>query len=295
MNIFYTKTSMWEYDFFKNDIFKNNLYNLKVNFILFDNNTKFINNDKQNIIVSNHGINLNFLENVIKKLKPFVIFHLSDEFGNDIEYYNLYSKYNIKLLFHQYNFEKLDYKMNHFQLPLGYVSGFLCNNSYIDTKKKQYNKKYDFSFVGTLKNDRPDMLNKFSNTFKKAFIYVGLTNWGNPENQNIKPHVLFNIYKDTLFVPIGRGNKSLDCFRLYEAIVAEAIPVICGTIKEISVSFDFSKKMPNIIIADTWDEAIILCKKLYNDKKRICDIINYNNKWFQDQIINISDKIIKLL
>ena len=41
---------------------------------------------------------------MIKKIKPFIVFHLSDE-NEDIKYYDLYSKYNIKLLFHQYNFK----------------------------------------------------------------------------------------------------------------------------------------------------------------------------------------------
>ena len=56
MNIFYTKTSMWEYDFFKNDIFKQDLYHIKINLILFDENTKIYNNNEYNIIVTNSNI-----------------------------------------------------------------------------------------------------------------------------------------------------------------------------------------------------------------------------------------------
>tara|TARA_B110000208_G_C11706059_1_gene407595 strand:- start:88 stop:981 length:894 start_codon:yes stop_codon:yes gene_type:complete len=297
MNIFYTKTSMWENDFFKNDIFKKDLYNnIKINFILFDNNTEIINNNEYNIIVTNAAIALSFLENMIKNLRPFIIFHLSDEWGKDIKYYNLYSRYNnIKILFNQYNFEKLDYKINNFQIPLGYVSGFLLNKSYINCKQKEYNKKYDFSFIGTVKSDRNNMLNKFSNNFRNNFIHTGSTCWSNPEKQNIKPHQMFNIYKDSLFVPVGRGNRSLDCFRLYEAIVAGAIPVICAPIEEINVTFQFNNEKPYIITADTWDKAVLLCKELYSDKDKICNIINSNNKWFQEKIINISKKINELL
>ena len=57
------------------------------------------------------------------------------------------------------------------------------------------------------------MLTKFYNNFENNFIRAGVTYWTNLEN-NTKPRELFNIYKDTLFVPIGRGNASLDCFRL---------------------------------------------------------------------------------
>ena len=296
MNIYYNKVSMWEYDFFKNDIFKKDLNNIKIlNFILFDNNTEINNNDENNIIVTNSRISLSFLENMIKILRPFVIFHLSDEHGKDIKYYNLYSRYNIKILFHQYNFEKLDYKINNFQIPLGYVSGFLLNKSYVNCKQTEYNKKYDFSFIGQIKNNRQNMLNKFYNNFRNNFIHTGSTNWSNPEKQNIKPDQLFNIYKDSLFVPVGRGNESLDCFRLYEAIVAGAIPVICGPIEEINITFKFNNENPYIITANTWDEAVLLCKELYSDKDKICNIINSNNKWFEEKIITISRKINELL
>ena len=44
MNIFYSKSCAWEYDFFKNDIFNKDLYNIKINFIVFDNNTEINNN-----------------------------------------------------------------------------------------------------------------------------------------------------------------------------------------------------------------------------------------------------------
>ena len=173
MNIFYPKTSPWEVDFFKNDIFKTELYNVEINFMMFDTNTEINNNDEQhNIIVINRGISLNFLENMIKKLKPFTIFHLGDESGEDIEYYDLYNRYNTKLLFHQFNFEKINYKMNHYQIPLGYVSGFVSNNSSINSEEREYNKTYDFSFVGALKSDRQEMLNKFSNNFTKCCFFL---------------------------------------------------------------------------------------------------------------------------
>ena len=289
---------MWEYDFFKNHIFNKNFYDIEVNFILYDNNTKINKKDGHNIIVTNSVIKLNILEDMIKILKPFAIFHLSDEYCRNIKYYDLYHKYNIKVLFHQYNSEKIDYKIKHFQIPLGYVSGFLLDNFDINqdiVNKYNFSKKYDFCFVGSLKNDRIEMLDKFKNSFKNNLIHTGLTNWTNPMNQNIKPNQLFNLYKESLFVPIGRGNISLDCFRLYEAIAARSIPVICGDIKEINVTFKFNNKIPNIIISETWDKAIILCNELYNDIDKLCNIINSNIIWLNNQIINISQEINNLL
>ena len=78
--------------------------------------------------------------------------------------------------------------------------------------------------------------------FKNNVIHLIRTNWSNPNNQTIKPYELFDLYRESLFVPIGRGNISLDCFRIYEAIVAGAIPVMCGTNQEIEMTFNFYKK-----------------------------------------------------
>ena len=87
-------------------------------------------------------------------------------------------------MFHQYNFKHIDYKINHFQIPLGYISGYLSDNSY--SKKNEQNKKYDFAFVGALKNDRQYMLSTFYDVFKKGFVYVGITDWSNPDKSKYK-------------------------------------------------------------------------------------------------------------
>lgn len=296
MNVYYCKTSKWEVEYFQNEVFKKEVYGIDVNFIFFDNKTQIVGNQSKNIIVTNRGISLYFLENMITKLKPFVIFHLSDEAGKEDEYYNLYNRPFVKVLFHQYNHENIDYKINNIQIPLGYVSGFLSDNASFNYKQQKYGRKYDFSFIGSLKSDRRIMLNKFKNNFKNSHIDTGITKWNNPHNQRVQPDKLFNIYTNSFFVPIGRGNKSLDCFRLYEAIVAGAIPVICGSFKEFNITFKFNDSPPpSIIVGETWDEAITICKKIYNDEDKICEIITSNHVWFQKQTMNISKKIISLL
>jgi len=292
MNIFYASNSMWEFDFFKNDIFNKHLYKTKIHFQLFNNDTEIISNNEINIIVLNRLIKISSIEEMINKLNPFAIFHLSDEWGLDMDYYDLYNKSDVKILFHQYGLRHYSFdKISAFQIPLGYVSGFLQNKSFKNIHHSNHIKKYDFSFVGELKNDREYMLDKFSKNFKNSIIFSTRTNWSNPNNQTIKPHELFNIYKESLFVPVGRGNVSLDCFRIYEAIVAGAIPVICGTSEEIQMTFNFYKKIPYVIFADTWDEAITISKTYYADKDKLNDIILSNYSWFNDQITHISRKL----
>ena len=185
-----------------------------------------------------------------------------------------------------------------FQIPLGYMSGFLLNKPFVykeQTIEDINNKKYDFSFIGEEKNDRITMLDIFSKNFKKSFIHVGKTNWSEIENQNIKPSEIFNIYKNSLFVPIGRGNQNLDCFRLYETIISGAIPVVCGSKHEINITFEYNLTQPYLITANTWEKAVLLCKELYYDKDKICNIINSNSRWFEEQIINISKNINQII
>ena len=292
MNIFYALNSTWEFDFFKNDIFNQNLYKKKINFHLFDNNTEVFSNDESNIIVLNRIIKLSLIKVMINKLNPIAIFHLSDEWGVDKDYYDLYRVSDVKLLFHQYSLGKYNFDKNRsFQIPLGYVSGFLQNKSFKNIHHSNQIKKYDFAFVGELKNDRKYMLDKFSKIFKNNAIHLSKTNWSNPNNQTIKPHELFNLYKQSLFVPIGRGNISLDCFRIYEAIVAGAIPVMCCTSEEIKMTFNFYKKTPNIIFADTWDKAVLISKRYHADKGKLNNIISSNYSWFNDQITHIYKKL----
>jgi hypothetical protein len=135
------------------------------------------------------------------------------------------------------------------------------------------------------------MIDKFKHVFKTSFMHTGDTDWSNPMNQQIKPSDMYDIYKKTIFVPIGRGNSSLDCFRLYEAIVAGAIPVVVGDINEINITFNFNNSIPNIIIGQNWDSVVLLCENLYMNKDKLQDMINFNTKWWNLQTINIVEKI----
>lgn len=55
------------------------------------------------------------------------------------------------------------------------------------------------------------------------------------------------------FVPVGRGNKSLDCFRIYEAAACGAIPIVVGPALEMTNTF--GKPLPPMLWAATWAEA----------------------------------------
>ena len=86
---------------------------------------------------------------------------------------------------------------------------------------------------------------------------------------------MFNLYLRSRFVPVGRGQLALDCFRIYEAIIAGAVPVVVGDDKEIQRTFNFSGsvglEMPPAVFKPTWEEALNECRNMSEaqiDKRR---------------------------
>ncbi len=59
---------------------------------------------------------------------------------------------------------------------------------------------------------------------------------------------MFDVYNDSIFIPNGRGNFTLDCFRIYEAILSGCIPVIVGKNEELDTIFYYNNDKPPFII-----------------------------------------------
>jgi len=115
------------------------------------------------------------------------------------------------------------------QLPLGYMKGMLdhyqtnSNNGFITSDIIALQNKHilssqrslNWSFIGTTsgRKERAHAISVFS-TWNNHTIDAGLT----------APQ-MHEIYKQSKFVIIGRGQANLDCFRIYESLIAGAIPV----------------------------------------------------------------------
>jgi len=294
MNIFYSKIMSWEEDFFKNDIFNTKLFDCEIEFILFDNNTNIeqfkIYCNMNNVLVINHITGFSKAKNIVKIIKPIIIFHLSDEEGKQSKWLSLAKQ--TKLFFYQYNHTTYPSYKNNYQIPLGYVKDFLCSQSSFDIKVPKISKRiYTCSFIGEMKWDREEMCDLFEKSFDNTKIVRTITNWRDPLKQQIIPKDMYNIYSNSIFVINSRGDISLNCFRLYESIVSGAIPVIVGNIDEINNTFCYNNYSPKFVIANNWDEAVILCKNLLKNNTELQQIQDYNNKWWIYQISNIQDMI----
>jgi len=287
ITIIYDTYAYWEKDYIKElfiklqcetiyvvpEVLKNKL----------DDEEKLINN---NILVFSSNIyTFDKILSIVLRIKPIIIVHLSDEGGNKPEYTNLASY--TKLLLHQYHFKHYPYNNynNIIQIPLGYMVNMFGNKESLTTKVKPLSeRKYKWSFVGNMKKDRYELVNTFSKRINENFV-------GN----NIKSPDMFDIYNDSIFVPNGRGNVTIDCFRIYEAILSGSIPVIVCEESEFNDTFYYNNDIPPFILAKTWDDAVDKCEYLLNNTVELENVQKTNYEWLQRKIESIRKNIYSIL
>ena len=212
------------------------------------------------------------------------------------------SKYTV-----QYGYE---YPENSMQIPLGYVVNYINQNIAGETKKIS-ERKYNFGFVGQIvkKQERREMLLQFlklSGVGGRECVINSLepfqrSSLNLPENMNpwrveklqIQPRELYLLYEDCIFVPIGRGYISLDCFRIYEAVVAGAIPVIVGSESEINRTVDYNGNKPPFLFFRSWPEAAEKCLEMLNNIENLQKRQRNLFIWWKDIMDKIRQKILQ--
>lgn len=287
ITLFYDDYCSWEKDYIQ-ELFGNincNIISIKLDKL---NNTlekedEIINN---NILVFSSNIHaFDKIRKIVLKIKPIIIVHLSDEWGNKPEYTDLAS--HTKLLLHQYHFNHYPYHNydNIIQMPLGYMTNmFNKQNAFNCELKPILERKYKWSFIGNIKHDRQELIDKFSKKF-------GEKNVGN----NISPSKMFDIYNDSVFVPNGRGNVLIDCFRIYEAILSGSVPIIVCEEKEFNERFYYNNDAPPFIFESNWDNAVNKCEYLLNNVEELEKISKKNYEWLQNKIKSIQGMIYQIV
>jgi len=276
---------LWETDFISKDLLEG-----YISIFLTPDKFKDLNywKDSKDIIVDNvkilvfssNVISYQEILNIVIYVKPLVIFHLSDEWGWKKEYNEL-SKYS-KLLIRQHHHGSYNNIYNNIiYMPLGYMKNMIGTSlSEVPKPKLITERKYAWSFIGNMKSDRQYMIDLFKSSNIGDYY----------NNNNIPAKDMYEIYKDSIFIPNGRGNIRLDCFRLYEASLSGAIPVVVGDKNETHETFLYEDNPP-WIFASSWEDAIIICKNLINNTdeliKKQLDILN----WWNKRIANIKLEI----
>ena len=307
MKVIYFHKLTWEEDFLQNDIFtkvneKRKNDKLQVEFFQmndkwrYENDQSIVNN---NIFVINQDAPFWEVEDLVRKIKPLIIFHLSDEYGNLHEWLKL-SQYT-KLVIRQHNHGSYNLRtyQNILQIPVGYIKNFTSNRYSLDIQPKKINeRRHNVSFIGQYKNDREHMCNVFRNHLDKVNINNVNNSW-NINNLAVSPPDMFNVYNDSKFVLVGRGNHSLECFRIYEAIVAGAIPVIAGNLEEMRTTFSYNNyynnQLPPFLLCSSWEEAVDKCRELLNQPAKLQELQDQNIQWWRKKVLEIQDRVLQVI
>jgi len=255
----------WEYDYILNDLLSN--FEIEVKLIwdkleLFVENSLIIYSSDERELDNNL---LNYFENYKNKGIKFNLFHISNEcLNHNFNYYDY-----AEVVLRNYYDERID-KENVLTVPLGYKGGIKNRNKdYLRSDQK----KYDFSFVGQLKNDRFNLVSEISK-FDRVFIHK-TNKWDCPTS--IGPVEMGEIYSSTLLVPCPMGNINIDSFRICEVLESGSIPII----KKYN-GYDYFEKIFGehpIPIVNDWNEITnVYDKILVNPDYEIEKI----NNWYYD-------------
>lgn len=305
------REEVWEYDFILNELLTSNV-NVETHFLSFEE----VQNTIKHFDVFVYSCRdpkeypwgyMPSYEDVLEcvlKIKPKIIIQLSDEYRHEnLEHHNNLSKH-CNLMLRQYNhseYRNLDFGSSIFDhenlihIPLGYLNDTNISRSEIIPINKR---KYDWSFIGKIKDDQfyyydCDLSEWVSTTDRSKMIELfslGIQNYFFAES-GIDKKQLVSIYNNSIFVPCGRGNTSLNCFRNYESTICGAIPVVTSKFpEEFDIAFKFFEKPP-WIFSNSWEDAIEKCNNLLKCPDQIQQIQSDNLRWWDRLLENIQRRI----
>jgi hypothetical protein len=240
----------------------------------------------------------------VLKIKPKVIIQLSDEYSHEnLEIHNSLSLHcNLMLRQHNHSeFRNVQFGTgipkfeNLIHMPLGYLNDTHINKNDIIP---MCNRKLNWSFVGAIKDyqfyyydftyekwlpttDRGKMIDIFSSNVDN-YIF---------KESGVSKKQLVDLYNNSIFVPCGRGNTSLNCFRNYECTICGAIPVVVERFpNEISIVFNFLEHPP-WLYASSWEDAVVKCNNLLKYPEKLQEMQEKNLNWWNNLMNQIANKV----
>lgn len=287
--VLYHSDCTWEIDYVFKELLHEVMQQTRVMYFTSDKLAAYKgehSNERRIIVFSSSTISFGQMENLLRQFKPHVVFHFSDEFGTRAEFCDLAKL--TRVFFHQHTHPNYPKHENMVQIPLGYKTGFVYQ-SLSNATKPSTERKLQWSFVGTLKPNRDKML--------EVLQRILPNNFETHTSGGVSTQDMGSIYADSVFVPNDRGDVRLDCFRLYEAIFAGAIPVMVGNAKELKETFLFNgdDDFPPFVVSDTWAKVSRKCKRLLaaENAQELLQLQLQNREWLQKHIDEIRKQVVQ--
>lgn len=279
--ILYNQDCSWEPDYVLKELLADVIPLARIFFLTSDQLVKYREqhpHERRFLIFSTTTVKVDQMKAMMQSFKPHVTFSMSDEFGDRPDFCDLADF--TRVFFHQHRFVHYNRKANMIQIPLGFKTGFV----YPSDPKPSTEREFKWSFVGTLKkgSDREEMLRIMSQFSSPYFVQT---------DGGVSTKTMGEIYSKSVFVPNCRGDVVLDCFRLYEAMFAGAIPVVVGKRQELRQTFLFNgpNDFPPFLVANSWSQAAIRCTELLqsDNEQTLLDLQQSNLAWIRSHVHQI--------
>jgi len=221
------------------------------------------------------------VKEITKSYNLYLLIHLSDEtLQHDLIFYSKAKKiirnfYNPRL---QAN--------NIMTVPVGYKN----QHERDKVKSKAINsRKYKWSFVGTMKNDRDRMVKKLKK-LEPNFLHITENFFS---EDHLGPVEYKKIVQDSIFVPCPRGYSNFESFRILESLENYSIPIF-----KRELFFDHLKPLYGnhiFLTSYTWRGVSKKVDFFLNDHLSLENYFNNLMNWYEDYNETLSIKIYDFL
>ena len=216
----------------------------------------------------------------LKKISNFIIWHISDESGQDgDDFYPNISK-TIPIL-REFPYKRFDKLGNIKNMPLGPSRWALRNNPWLISSLR----KFSWSFMGTCwkNSSRKHAVDCFKSNIPNGTSYLG-----GSFGQGVKQSEYINIMINSSFTLCPEGNRHFETIRFYESLELGSIPLL---IKGSEIYLDiFQEKFP-VPIFRSWEESAIFANSMIKLPEELNQLQLKCFKWWLNSKHYFSSKI----
>ena len=245
----------------------------------------------------------------IKLAKPSVLLHLSDEKGNRPHYEQVFPYVHVAYRQYRYNTGTRGYTnpANQRVIPIGYH----CWDEHSNSEKPSRDRRYVWSFIGTVASKRTVMTLRIKNIIARFFMGAITKQIERYEmiarlDEAIKPNFAGStigidgtelsrknaeIFRESRFVVCPRGNANVDTSRLYTASKSGAVPIVIVPPNDWEELFDHFDVAPPWLRVDDTEGAIEVMRELEMQPEKVAALQRDTLEWWKEIMKRIRENI----